>query len=329
MRRTSDSACLCSEIQSRNLHPATTLVREERRRWPVERWTGSGTAPCSSHVCTTTALPPSRSSDAPSSSVSIRSTRPPGFYGDGFANDVLKEALRPGEAVIVSKVGWTSAIAVRGAHHSHRPARSREISSLRRRVIDENCCRPDYCSDQIAPPTCSKRLRCRAIARSVSRVIASIAAARSTRELPPGARDTRPEVAATTGKDALVPAPHPKEFRQRAVELARQKTKPVAELAKELRISESCLRTWLAQADVDDNGSATQLTSKEKKELAELRRDKSAGWRWKSRFSSGRPPIMPERSPKIVFPLVRQLADDDIDVAVACRVLNMADAGRT
>jgi transposase-like protein len=81
-------------------------------------------------------------------------------------------------------------------------------------------------------------------------------------------------VAAATGKDALVPAPHPQEFRQRAVELARQKTKPVADLAKELRISESCLRNWMAQADVDDNGSATQLTSTEKKELAVLRRDK-------------------------------------------------------
>jgi transposase-like protein len=30
----------------------------------------------------------------------------------------------------------------------------------------------------------------------------------------------------------------------------------------------------MAQAEVDDNGSATQLTSKEKKELVELRRDK-------------------------------------------------------
>ena len=43
---------------------------------------------------------------------------------------------------------------------------------------------------------------------------------------------------------------------------------------QELGISESCLRNWLAQAEVDDNGSQTQLTSAEKKELAELRRDK-------------------------------------------------------
>jgi transposase len=80
-------------------------------------------------------------------------------------------------------------------------------------------------------------------------------------------------VALVAGKDVLVPAPHPEEFRRRAVELARARNRPIAELAKELRISESCLRNWMSQADVDDSGSATQLTSKEK-ELAELRRDK-------------------------------------------------------
>ena len=71
-----------------------------------------------------------------------------------------------------------------------------------------------------------------------------------------------------------MPAAHPLEFRRRAVELARERVKPIADLAKDLRISESCLRNWLAQADVDAAGSETQLTSKEKKELVELRRDK-------------------------------------------------------
>ncbi|MGH3692999.1 MAG: transposase [Pseudonocardiaceae bacterium] len=75
-------------------------------------------------------------------------------------------------------------------------------------------------------------------------------------------------------KDAVVPPPHPAEFRRRAVELARTRSKPIAELAKDLGISESCLRNWLAQAEVDDNGSQTRLTSAEKKELVELRRDK-------------------------------------------------------
>lgn len=69
-----------------------------------------------------------------------------------------------------------------------------------------------------------------------------------------------------------MPAPHPVEFRRRAVQLARTGDKPVGALAKELGISESCLRNWLAQADADDGGSADRLTSAEKKELAELRR---------------------------------------------------------
>jgi transposase len=81
-------------------------------------------------------------------------------------------------------------------------------------------------------------------------------------------------VASAIGKDATVPAPHPAEFRRRAVELARERTKPIAELAKDLRISESCLRNWLAQADIDESGSETRLTSANKKELAALRRDK-------------------------------------------------------
>ena len=69
-----------------------------------------------------------------------------------------------------------------------------------------------------------------------------------------------------------MPAPHPAEFRQRAVQLARTGDKPVAVLAKDLGISESCLRNWIAQADTDENGSAARLGSAEKNELAELRR---------------------------------------------------------
>ena len=69
-----------------------------------------------------------------------------------------------------------------------------------------------------------------------------------------------------------MPAPHPQEFRQRAVELARQGTAPVAKIAKDLGVSESCLRNWMAQAGADENSSGIKLTSAEKKEIAELRR---------------------------------------------------------
>ena len=81
-------------------------------------------------------------------------------------------------------------------------------------------------------------------------------------------------MAEATGKDAAVPAPHPPEFRRRAIELARGGEQPIAAVAKQLSISESCLRNWLTQADADDSGSDSRLTSAEKRELTALRRDK-------------------------------------------------------
>jgi transposase len=68
-----------------------------------------------------------------------------------------------------------------------------------------------------------------------------------------------------------MPRPHPPEFRQRAVELARLREKPVAQIANDLGISDSCLRNWMAQADIDE-GRREGLSSREREELDELRR---------------------------------------------------------
>jgi transposase len=70
-----------------------------------------------------------------------------------------------------------------------------------------------------------------------------------------------------------MPRPHPAEFRQRAVELARLRDKPVARVAEDLGISESCLRNWLTQADIND-GARLGLTTDERAELVKLRREK-------------------------------------------------------
>ncbi len=69
-----------------------------------------------------------------------------------------------------------------------------------------------------------------------------------------------------------MPRPHPPEFRQRAVELARLREKPVAKIAEDLGISDSCLRNWMRQADIDD-GHRDGLSSAERDELVELRRE--------------------------------------------------------
>jgi transposase-like protein len=69
-----------------------------------------------------------------------------------------------------------------------------------------------------------------------------------------------------------MPRAHPPEFRQRAVELARLREKPVAVIASDLGISESCLRRWMDVADVDE-GRKEGLTSDERAELVRLRRE--------------------------------------------------------
>jgi transposase-like protein len=70
-----------------------------------------------------------------------------------------------------------------------------------------------------------------------------------------------------------MPAPKSPEFRRRAVELARLREKPIAQIAKDLGIAESGLRRWMAQADIDE-GKREGLSSDERKELVELRRQK-------------------------------------------------------
>jgi transposase len=70
-----------------------------------------------------------------------------------------------------------------------------------------------------------------------------------------------------------VPRPHPPEFRQRAVELARLREKPVAQIAEDLGISDSCLRNWMAQADREEGRRKDGLTSAERDELVKLRRE--------------------------------------------------------
>ena len=74
-----------------------------------------------------------------------------------------------------------------------------------------------------------------------------------------------------------MPKRHPQEFRQRAVELANQRDEngerlvSFLQLSRDLGISDSCLRGWVAQSEVD-SGARQGLSSKERQELIDLRR---------------------------------------------------------
>lgn len=68
-----------------------------------------------------------------------------------------------------------------------------------------------------------------------------------------------------------MPRPHPKEFRDDVVAVARRGEASIAQIAKDFGISESCLRNWLHAADVED-GNRPGTTVSESAELRELRR---------------------------------------------------------
>jgi len=64
---------------------------------------------------------------------------------------------------------------------------------------------------------------------------------------------------------------YPAEFRERAVELARLREKPVTQVATDLGISDQTLRNWLRRADIDE-GRREGLTMEERAEIVRLRR---------------------------------------------------------
>ena len=68
-----------------------------------------------------------------------------------------------------------------------------------------------------------------------------------------------------------MPAPHPKEFRDDVVAVARKGEAPIAQLAKDFGISDACLRNWLRRADVED-GVRPGTTAAENGELREAKR---------------------------------------------------------
>ena len=70
-----------------------------------------------------------------------------------------------------------------------------------------------------------------------------------------------------------MPRPYPKEFREGALQLVREGERPVAQIAHELGIAESCVRRWIKQAELDSGKRDDGLTTGDREELRRLRRE--------------------------------------------------------
>jgi putative transposase len=102
--------------------------------------------------------------------------------------------------------------------------------------------------------------------------------------------------------------------------------KPIAQIAKDLGVAESGLRRWLAQADIDE-GKREGLSSAA--QGARRAAPAEAGPRDGSGDPQARERLLRsgERPPKMIFPVVRELAADGIPVTTACRVLEVSTSG--
>lgn len=65
--------------------------------------------------------------------------------------------------------------------------------------------------------------------------------------------------------------PYPKEFKEEATRLMRSSEKPLAQISRDLDVSEQTLRNWRKQEEIDE-GEREGLTTEEREELGRLRR---------------------------------------------------------
>ena len=125
-----------------------------------------------------------------------------------------------------------------------------------------------------------------------------------------------------------MPKPFPKEFRRDVVAVARKGEQSIAQVAKDFGISESCLHRWLKIADREDGVAGRRRPAA----AAARSRPRTAGAAQADRAAGAgeRDPapgdglLRPRRPPKMMYPLVLDLAADGIPVAVTCRVLGFS-----
>ena len=63
------------------------------------------------------------------------------------------------------------------------------------------------------------------------------------------------------------------EFKAEIVELCRRGDRSVGQVARDFDLTETAVREWVKQADIDDATRSDGLTTAEREELAKLRRD--------------------------------------------------------
>ncbi|ROZ50962.1 IS3 family transposase [Rhodococcus sp. WS3] len=120
-----------------------------------------------------------------------------------------------------------------------------------------------------------------------------------------------------------MPKPFPEEFRRDVVAVARKHEAPLFQIAKDFGVSEATLHNWLKKADIED-GNRPGSTKEESAELRELKKRNRLLEQENEVLRRAAAYLSQGNSPKMMFPLVRDLAVDGVPVTVTCRVLGFS-----
>ncbi|MBO0979892.1 IS3 family transposase [Microbacterium sp. SD291] len=122
-----------------------------------------------------------------------------------------------------------------------------------------------------------------------------------------------------------MPKPYPREFRDDVVRVAvnREPGVPLRQIAADFGISETCLQNWVRQAAVE-TGAKPGVTRAEADEARELRKRVRLLEQENEVLRRAAAYFAQAHLPKIMYPLVTELAADGIPVAVTCRVLKLS-----
>ncbi|WP_460820438.1 IS3 family transposase [Nocardioides korecus] len=124
--------------------------------------------------------------------------------------------------------------------------------------------------------------------------------------------------------------PYPKEYRDDVVAVARKGQASLKQIAKDFGISEGSLANWMKQADIED-GLRHGATDADRAELREAKKRIRLLEQENEVLRRAAAYLSQANLPKIVFPLVREMAATRapirVPVAVACRVLKLSTQG--
>ncbi|MEO5316931.1 IS3 family transposase [Pseudarthrobacter sp. AG30] len=122
-----------------------------------------------------------------------------------------------------------------------------------------------------------------------------------------------------------MPTAYGAEFRQDVIDVARKGEAPLTQIAKDFGLSVTTLKRWIAIAERKETGAGPAAA--ESAEMRELKKRNRLLEQENEILRRAAAYLARDINPKMMYPLVTDLAADGVPVAVTCRVLGFSKQG--